>query len=253
MRARHQREQRSGGPGRESTLRTWTWADLAGQSLHAVRRMASNWRLDIHVADDVNQEALLRLLILQQRGTAVRRPVNWLLKTARRMLLDIRRGRRLPAGPTRAQQPAEASSPETLVAHLHADPVRCAIVRESLRLIPLHVLRLPSPYREVARLQYWHGLSRRDISDSLQHWRPVSQETCRGIIRKTHRMLALIGEGESPRLRWPRRYRPSMNPWIATPYPRATRLPSCDDSRDQKSSRRLTCNATVSASSSPRS
>ena len=45
--------------------------------------------MDEHVADEVLQEALLRLFVAYGAGEVVRDPAAWIRRTAKRLLIDI--------------------------------------------------------------------------------------------------------------------------------------------------------------------
>jgi len=82
---------------------------------------------------------------------------------------------------------------------------------------PALLVRLPPPYRQVATLQGVLGGSRSAITDWLCAWRPISRQSCPGILRRTHEMLPFLVGPVSPRERWPRRTDPKKNPWFLPP------------------------------------
>jgi len=195
------------------------WSSLRMDVLTALGQVAAHLHLDDHVAEDALQEALLRFLGLPDEGALIVSLRAWLLTTATHLLQDVRRGRRGPLGwPAHGPCLREASGLDGLSSTGPA-PLQRLVLKECWERAPRLFRLLPAPYRQVAMLQFLRGWSRGKILGWLQIWRPVSEATCRGILRRTHQMLPLLGAGGTPRARWPGRYDPGKNPWIVTPPP----------------------------------
>lgn len=196
-----------------------SWRTLILQTRPVVRRMAAFRRLDPHVADDVLQEACLRLLKALRTGKHVQTPVNWLLSVAQNLLQDVSRRRPTSVGPARERQAEEYESASLSIMDPGGDPGDVAMLGDLWDSAPELLERLPPPYSQVALLQLVHGWKRREVSTWLCSWNEVSEEACRAILRRTHAMLPFLAMGGHPRERWPGRYDSKRNHWYLTAPP----------------------------------
>jgi len=173
---------------------------------------------DFSTGMDLAQEGLLRMLISTSRGTTVRAPRAWLRLVIRNLLADAARGRSGSPLPPLSERPGSLEQ-EPPADSREPSPVAAAVRNEMVALALARIEELPAPYRQSGQLQHIARWSRREIVAWLQSWRPVTEETCRRILRLTHAMLRSAGEGTDLRLRWPGRFDPRKNPWVATPPP----------------------------------
>ncbi len=208
---------REEGPGAESGA-------LLASLRKPCRRLAAAFGLDGHVAEDLVQEALVRLCACRRRGREVRHPVAWCCRVMRNLALGARSRPDSPVGPLRVwTDPCQGPvAPGTLPLDLEGgagDPERAAVLADLTKEGEHHLARLPRPYRQIAWLQYLRGNTRAEIGELLQNWLPRSGETYRRLMRHTHQMLRALGQDLDPRERWPDRYDPRKNPWLVTPPP----------------------------------
>lgn len=179
-----------------------------------VRRMVTKRGFDRSVAEDVLQETLCRFLAALHAGASIREPRHWSLRVAGRILADVGRRRPGSVGPPRAsQEPAERNLGSTVEA-TEAGPADIALQRDLKSCLPGLLDRLPSPYRQVAHRRLIAGAARKDVSAWLRAQRPVSEEACRQVFKKTRAMVLHVVEGGDPQAEWPRRYNAAVNPWI---------------------------------------
>lgn len=148
--------------------------------------------------EDLVQEALLRLLAALRQGVRVTSPVAWLHGTMRHMIADaMRSDQSAPAIPLSLEQVVEQGLNPPL-AGTSSDPERAAVLSDLEAVAPALLDHLPPPYRQIARLQYLEGASRREITTWLQAWRPVGADHARRLIRRTHALLRALGDGQDP-------------------------------------------------------
>ncbi len=201
------------------------WRELIRVLKPATRGMVRRRGSDPLEADDLLQEALLRLWVTVNSGTRVDAPRAWVRATMRHIMDDVARGRSVPVGPMR---PLPAAFEQVAVqdgAHNEAivDVSESATQHELLARGRRLLDGLPPPYRQIATLQYLNEWNRREITLWLQSWIPVADETCRGLFRRTHGMLPALLQSPSPRERWPGCFS-KKNPWFLTPPPPFARL-----------------------------
>ncbi len=111
---------------------------------------------DAHAAQDVVQEAFVRLLA-EDPGTLGPRVRPWLYTVCRNLALDRRRRARL----------MERTNAEGLDgrAGRGGDPAEAAALRDAAAHAIRAVGRLPDAQQEVLRLRFQHGLSYREIAE----------------------------------------------------------------------------------------
>jgi DNA-directed RNA polymerase specialized sigma24 family protein len=184
--------------------------------LHMVgRQLARRFCVDEFLVEDAAQDALLDYLQEQAAG----RPVRLLRPWLRRVLLNrlLNRLRRRSRRRTQRLEAVELIGPER-------SPEEFALGREVWRQFLGRVGRLPSPWREVVVLRRLHGWSRSQTVAWLQRWREeLSATRMRRIVCEANLMLRSLWDGDAPELRWPQRYDPRRNQWLATP-PRGCRV-----------------------------
>jgi DNA-directed RNA polymerase specialized sigma24 family protein len=196
------------------------WREMLDFSRGLAHAWTSGRGVGTHTFEDLAQECLLRLTgqaIADE--TRIRNPKAYVRRVLRGIIEKTAR-----------EQARERSHryPTTLTdldvnriedREREPDPVRLACLREMASVGPSLVERLPPPYREIARLQYLNGHTRRQIIAWLQCWRPVSEPTCRAALVRTHKMLRALGSGECLRQHWPRSFDSGRNRWCTIPPP----------------------------------
>ncbi len=200
---------RDGGSGR------WRGFDFIARGI--ARFLAKRHGWDRHAAEDLAQIAMLRLFNSELKGVRVRSQRAWLRTVIANLAVDHTRQGAIP-GVGYAPIPSSASPPELLADSGQHSPSERLMLSEASTWARQCLRRLPSPYAQIARLQYLKGHTRREIAVWLMSWRPVKAETCRGLILATHAMLRSLS-GIGPEALWPRRYDSRKNPWLLTPPP----------------------------------
>ena len=193
------------------------WEDLAVVAVATARPSCRRHGISLDVAEDLAQEAMLRMLVAADRGISVAHLRAWCWRCFTSMAGDAARGHG-PLGSGRERTAGvdfDQNEQERL-----ASPEEEAAKREMAEIAAALVDRLlPPPYREIARLQNLDGWSRAEITAWLSRWRAVGHEAGRKLLRDIHEMLRWLGEGKRPRDRWPDRYEPTKNPWFGAPPP----------------------------------
>ena len=182
--------------------------------------------IDRNFAADLCQEAMLRLLRSRAVGIRVRHPLAYLIRIAHNIWVDDLRAMTADPLASHKQLPQDGGPMSNDGCQVSArSPEEVAAAREIRVMWPLLSQQLPSPYREIATLQFMQEMPRVEISHWLQSWRPVSEEACRKLIRQAHQMLrGLSGSpAEHPRVRWPQRYCLTKNPWMRSAAPSSCR------------------------------
>ncbi len=212
------------------------WDDMAIAALSTARAWCRRRHLGLQEAEDLAQEGIVRMLEAGFRGETILNPRAWWWRVFTSMAGDAIRGRA-----DRPFRPAQERSggidfEDGEQRHL-VPPDEDAARREMLDVAPALIGSLPPPYREIARLQYLAGWSRRDVGAWLNGWHPLGEEARRKLLRGAHEMLRAIGRGVDPVLVWPGRYDPRKNAWHRYPPPvvsastdHASRLPIVTDS-----------------------
>jgi len=195
------------------------WAALRRGVWLAVRALAAQFGMDEHVADEVLQEALLRLFVAYGADEVVRDPAAWVRRTAKRLLIDIRRGRRSRVGPARSTPISALGKMIDDPASEETGPVDAAILRDLRARAPALLEPLPPPYREIATCQLLLGGTRREVCDWLARWNEISSNTGKKYNGRTHQVLRAMGEGLDLRQLWPERFSRKTGPWRTPPPP----------------------------------
>ncbi len=182
------------------------WSALRSRAWPRVHGIASQFGMDEHVAEEVLQEALMRLLVAYGAGEAVKDPVAWVRRTAKRLLIDIWRGRRTLVGPARSTPMSALPDGLDEPADETAGPVDLLILRDLRERAPALLARLPPPCREVAILEFVYGWTRPELRQWLKETMSISESSCQRILTRTHEMLRFIASGGDPRTRWPSRF-----------------------------------------------
>lgn len=119
------------------------------------------------------QECFVRLILSVPERTANLRA--WLYRVARNLLIDEIRSRR---SETALSEQEETLSPDD-------DPLLAYLQSEERRLLLLRITELDRKKREVLILQYYCGLSQKEIAELLQ----VSHENVRVLSLRARREL----------------------------------------------------------------
>ena len=184
----------------------------------SIRRVASDRARRItflrEEADDLVQEAVLRLLKKYHEGAEIENPKGWVSQVVKNLAADSWRDRAtsitIHAEFTRVCHDLYRQSPT---------PLDEAVRSDLLARIPRLVDYLPAPYRQAAKLQYLHGWTRREVIQWLMTWRSVSQSTGRRILRRSHKLLRIVGHGIDLATDGPGWARQEKSVWEATPPP----------------------------------
>lgn len=181
-------------------------------------RLANKWRRACHFrdhsAEDLAQEAMLRLYVYWDRGGSVLSTSAWLDVVLRRIVADAYRREHMTIG----------SRPEGLCWSFTADsapePEGRAVLSETWDTAERFVENMAPPYRQIAELQYFRTCTRKQIIRYLQVWRPISQDEARRLIARTHFLLARLGRSLATGA-WQGASSTASrkNPWSATPPP----------------------------------
>lgn len=208
-----------GGLARQTDFQVGSWAALA---LHCAGRSEAEARrlgLPAEDAEDATQDALLALFA---RAGEIYEPQRWLAAAIRfrlvsrvRELIRIRRHADQLSRTARGSASNPSSQPDWALEV--DDSSHASAAARGLLLLT----GLPAPYAQIADLQYLRGWPRARITDWLRRWRPVGENTCRRLFRRTHAMLKVLGaEGKpGPRTHWPLRFTSSRRSWNCTPPP----------------------------------
>ncbi|MCI0657754.1 MAG: sigma-70 family RNA polymerase sigma factor [Acidobacteria bacterium] len=190
--------------GRIRTLALWT---------------ASRFERDRHLAEDVAQDAAVRLWLAVRAGVPVRRHEDWIRGTVRNLCLDEAAKDELLTASR-----ARPCNLDLVEGASWADPENRAILTDLWSAAPVLLRGLPPPCAEIATLQIILEWTREEIIDWMRAWRPVGREECRRQLKRTHRMLRGLARGELPPLAFRSAVVGLKNRWATTPPPPFRRL-----------------------------
>jgi RNA polymerase sigma-70 factor (ECF subfamily) len=135
-----------------------------------------------HVAEDIMQEAFLRLWKQWNEGEVILNPRAWLFRVARNLGIDYAKS----AFRRRGTRPAE-SLPEVSSKELSSlEKMQAAELREQVQQV---VKQLSPRYADVLRLHFWEQRSRKEIA-SLRGWTvPAVNNLLQRAINRLHELL----------------------------------------------------------------
>lgn len=149
-------------PSDSSLMHAAAGGDWAALELLVERHQATAWRTayrmvtDRHAAEDLAQEAFVRVLEARHRYRPTAPFRAYLTRIVVRLCLDyLRKGRPVPAGD--AVRPADPAG----------SPPERAEEAERARAVERAIAELPPKQRAAVVLRYYEGLSGRQIADAM--------------------------------------------------------------------------------------
>jgi len=138
---------------------------------------------DSPLAEEITQEAFLRLHRSLDDGLEVNDPGPWLLRVARNLWIDTRRGlHRQSAGWD------EGAQPNLTLGGTPLNPEESLLRRERIRRLDREILRLPDLQRECLRLKA-RGLRYHEIADALDISMSVAVDSVRRAVRQLRKLF----------------------------------------------------------------
>ena len=131
------------------------WSDLGRR----LRRFVGSRVNDVHAADDITQDVLLKVQTQLEDLPPEDRLPAWVFAVARNAIVDHYRARAV-------RDPADVTAVEPQ-AGLDGDAGRDEALRELAPCLARMVRQLPEPYREAMKLAHFEGLSQQEMADRL--------------------------------------------------------------------------------------
>jgi len=125
--------------------------------LHFIRQRVKNTA----DAEDLTQEVFYKLINTNQKGTEIRNAQSWLYTTARNILTDYYRKKKIPTEEIEANN---VESPPLIAEELTLSEEQRTKLQTYLRSL---VNELPETYRKIIQMSELEGFSQKEIAEEL--------------------------------------------------------------------------------------
>ncbi len=199
------------------------WPTVRRLAEHRAVRVARRNGWDCHLAEDVAQEALVRLWSALRAHERILDQHAWIDRVVVNISSDAAR-RRPSAGVPLPGLSRPNERLDSVAAGSSADPEALSALRDLWDHAPALLNRLPPPCHEIATLQYLLGWTTAEITRWLGTWRPIGRDEAHRLILRAHAMLRALGRSQDPDRLWPTGRSPKKNAWLTTHPPPFARL-----------------------------